>query len=209
MPDESFGNGLLHSKPLPRRVTSQALPTLFHIPARCQLQGPPNYHRHQGIRGRVDEPQVPLLNQSSHQAMLDWVSQPHTPKPQPTTAGRSPRWHPSPPHPKSNGQRKLALACTSFPKRTSMPESFARYLIIARGLQHQVYAVNPRPTITLSVPIKLAKASSMFQAIAQLNFCTDLHAFLPSRYISALYVQEFARCSMLPARAHRPKIIAT
>jgi hypothetical protein len=23
MPDESFGNGLLHSKPLPRRVTSQ------------------------------------------------------------------------------------------------------------------------------------------------------------------------------------------
>jgi hypothetical protein len=67
----SFGNGLLHSRPLPRRRMSQrphTFPTLLHGPDSRQHHNPPDH-----ITGRktwVNQPQVPLLKQSSPQPAL-------------------------------------------------------------------------------------------------------------------------------------------
>jgi hypothetical protein len=60
----SFGNGLLHSRALPRRCTSQgpqAFPTLFHCPGSGQHHNPPDHLTNR--RRRVNQPQVPLLKQ--------------------------------------------------------------------------------------------------------------------------------------------------
>jgi hypothetical protein len=67
----SFGNGLLHSRPLPRRRMNQrpqAFPTLLHGPDSRQHHNPPDHMTDR--RTWVDQPQVPLLKQSSPQPAL-------------------------------------------------------------------------------------------------------------------------------------------
>jgi hypothetical protein len=57
-----FGNGLLHSRPMPRRCMNQrpqAFPTLLHCPDSGQSHNPPDHLTNR--RRRVDQPQVPLL----------------------------------------------------------------------------------------------------------------------------------------------------
>jgi hypothetical protein len=64
----SFGNGLLHSRPLPRRRMNQrpqACPTLLHGPDSCQHHNLPDHMT--GRRRWVNQPQVPLQKQSSPQ----------------------------------------------------------------------------------------------------------------------------------------------
>jgi hypothetical protein len=65
----SLGNGLLHSRPLPRRRRRpQAFPTLLHGPNSRQHHNPPD---HMTDRRRWDNrPQVPLLKQSFPQPAL-------------------------------------------------------------------------------------------------------------------------------------------
>jgi hypothetical protein len=68
---KSFGNALLHSRPLPRRRMSQrpqAFPTLLHCPDSGQNHNPPDHLTER--RRRVNQPQVPLLKQSSPQPAL-------------------------------------------------------------------------------------------------------------------------------------------
>jgi hypothetical protein len=67
----SFRNGLLHSRPLPRRRMNQrpqASPTLLHCPDSSQHHNPTDYLTDR--RRWVNQPQVPLLKQSSPQPAL-------------------------------------------------------------------------------------------------------------------------------------------
>jgi hypothetical protein len=80
----SFGNSLLHSRPLPRRRVNQrpqvgvspetfllllqAFPTLLYCPDSSQHDNPPDYLTDR--RRWVNQPQVTLLQQSSPQPSL-------------------------------------------------------------------------------------------------------------------------------------------
>jgi hypothetical protein len=99
----SFGNGLLHSRPLPRRRMNQrpqACPTLFHCPDSGQNHNPPDHLTDRGRR--VNQPQVPLLKQTPPPTRAaPECGQPersHTPRKHASITVRNPHGHLCPQH---------------------------------------------------------------------------------------------------------------
>jgi hypothetical protein len=94
----SFGNGLLHSRPLPRRRMNQGpqeFPTLLHCPDSCQHHNPPDCLTDR--RRWINQPPARAAPECGQ------PKQSHTPRKHAAAAVRNPHGHLGPQHHKGMG----------------------------------------------------------------------------------------------------------
>jgi hypothetical protein len=103
----SFGNGLLHSRPLPRRRMNQrphAFPTLLHGPDSRKHHRPLDHITNR--RRWVNQPQVPLLKQCTPQPALHLSADSLSDRTLPESMLPHSPWAPEPTAPQGHGAEK-------------------------------------------------------------------------------------------------------